>query len=131
MMANLDLLNLCYSRFAFQLASHKVLLFVVPFLSLTILVTSVFLRSEPLYGAIFWAQVGFYSLACAGGLVRPLQRNRIVRTAYFFVMVQWAMLRAWGKYALGHQQVTWEPSRRQGTTPAAPPSYGSQPRATR
>jgi hypothetical protein len=27
-------------------------------------------------------------------------------------MVQWAMLRAWGKYALGQQQVTWEPTRR-------------------
>jgi cellulose synthase/poly-beta-1,6-N-acetylglucosamine synthase-like glycosyltransferase len=132
LMANLDLLNpLRYGRFALELASHKLLRFVVPFLLLTILVTSVFLSSEPLYGAIFWAQVGFYGLACAGGLVRPLQRNRIVRTAYFFVMVQWAMLRAWGKYALGQQQVTWEPSRRQATTPAAPPSYGSQPRATR
>src|SRR5262249_26461133 len=55
LMANLDLLNpLRYGRFAFQLASHKLLRFVVPFLLLTILITSAFLRSEPLYGAIFW-----------------------------------------------------------------------------
>jgi glycosyltransferase involved in cell wall biosynthesis len=132
LMANLDLLNpLRYGRFAFQLASHKLLRFVVPFLLLTILITSVFLRSQPVYKTLFWAQVGFYVLACTGGIVSPLQRSRLVRTAYFFTMVQWAMLRAWGKYALGQQQVTWEPSRRQGTTPAAPPSYGSQPRATR
>jgi hypothetical protein len=35
------------------------------------------------------------------------------------MMVQWAMLRAWGKYALGQQQVTWEPSRRPRGTPTA------------
>jgi len=120
LMANLDLLNpLRYGRFAFQLASHKLLRFVVPFLLLTILTTTGFLRSEPLYGTVFWAQVGFYVLAAAGGFVRPLQRNRIVRTAFFFVMVQWAMLRAWGKYALGQQQVTWEPSRRHPITATA------------
>ena len=131
LMANLDLLNpLRYGRFAFQLASHKLLRFVVPFLLLTILVTSVFLSREPLYAAIFGAQVGFYLLAGAAGVVSPLQRSRIARTAYFFTMVQWAMLRAWGKYALGQQQVTWEPSRRQGTTPAATPAYRSRPRAT-
>ena len=131
LMANLDLLNpLRYGRFAFQLASHKLLRFVVPFLLLTILVTSVVLSREPLYAAIFGAQVGFYLLAGAAGVVRPLQRSRIARTAYFFTMVQWAMLRAWGKYALGQQQVTWEPSRRQGTTPAATPAYRSRPRAT-
>ena len=132
LMANLGLLNpLRYGRFAFQLASHKLLRFVVPFLLVTVLITSVFLSSEPLYGVILGAQVGFYLLACAGGVVSPLQHSRIVRTAYFFTMVQWAMLRAWGKYALGQQQVTWEPSRRHGATPAAPPSYGSRPRATR
>src|SRR5438128_5787001 len=131
LMANLDLLNpVRHRRFAFQLASHKLLRFVVPFLLLTILVTSVFLSREPLYAAIFGAQVGFYLLAGAAGVVRPLQRSRIARTAYFFTMVQWAMLRAWGKYALGQQQVTWEPSRRQGTTPAATPAYRSRPRAT-
>ena len=132
LMANLDLLNpLRYGRFAFQLASHKVLRFVVPFLLLTILMTSVFLSNEPLYAAIFWAQAGFYVVACAGGIVSPLQRNRMFRTAYFFMMVQWAMLRAWGKYALGQQQVTWEPSRRHRITRTAPSSYGSERRVTR
>jgi cellulose synthase/poly-beta-1,6-N-acetylglucosamine synthase-like glycosyltransferase len=115
LMVNLDLLNpFRYGRFAFQLASHKLLRFVTPFLLLTILVTSLFSSREPFYGAIFGAQVGFYLLACAGGVVSPLQRSRIIRTAYFFTMTQWAMLRAWGKYALGQQQVTWEPSKRSG-----------------
>ena len=124
LMANLDLLNpLRHGRFAFQLASHKLLRFVVPFLLLTILTTNAFLTSAPFYASVFGAQVGLYLLAGAGGIVRPLQRSRIVRTASFFVMVQWAMLRAWVKYALGQQQVTWEPSRRDRHTQTTPSSY--------
>ena len=131
LMANLDLLNpLRYRPFAFQLASHKLLRFLAPFLLLATLISSGLLSREPLYGLSFWAQTGFYLLAVSGGVVKPLQQSRVVRTAYFFTMVQWAMLTAWGRYALGHQQVTWEPSRRQGVTPTAPPSYGSRPRAT-
>jgi cellulose synthase/poly-beta-1,6-N-acetylglucosamine synthase-like glycosyltransferase len=114
LMANLDLLNpFRYGRFAFQLASHKLMRFVVPFLLLTVLITSIFLSHEPLYGAVVAAQVVFYLLACAGGVVSPLRRSRLIRTIYFFVMVQWAMLLAWGRYLLGHRQMTWEPSRRQ------------------
>jgi cellulose synthase/poly-beta-1,6-N-acetylglucosamine synthase-like glycosyltransferase len=118
LMANLDLLNpLRYGRFALQLASHKLLRFLAPFLLLASLLTSGLLSGEPLYRVMFWAQAGFYLLAGAGGLVSPLQRrSRVVRTAYFFTMVQVAMLAAWARYALGQQQVTWEPSRRQGLT---------------
>jgi cellulose synthase/poly-beta-1,6-N-acetylglucosamine synthase-like glycosyltransferase len=132
LMANLDLLNpFRYGRFAFQLASHKLLRFLAPFLLLTAFGTSLFLSREPVYGAIFGAQLGFYLVACTGGIVTSLQKNRIVRTAYFFIMVQWAMLRAWGQYARGHKQVTWEPSKRPGTTLAGPPSFGSTPGPTR
>src|SRR5262249_34223985 len=100
-------------RFAFQLASHKLLRFLAPFLLLTTLSTSALLGGELLYRLIFWAQMSLYLFALAGGLVNPLQRIRVVPTAYFFTMVQAAMMVAWGRYALGHQQVTWEPSRRQ------------------
>src|SRR5262249_18213180 len=89
LMANLDLLNpLRYGRFAFQLASHKLLRFLTPFLLLASLITSGLLIGEPLYRLMFWAQAGFYLLAGAGGIVGPLQRSRGVRTAYFFSMVQ-------------------------------------------
>jgi len=121
LMANLDLLNpFRYGRFAFQLASHKLLRFLAPFLLLTAFISSLGSISEPLYAGIFGAQLGGYLIACAGGLIPSLQKNRIVRTAYFFTMVQWAMLRAWGKYAVGQQQVTWEPSRRSAITASKP-----------
>ena len=115
LMANGDLLNpVRHGRFAFQLASHKLLRFVAPFLLLTTLITSGALAGEPPYAAVFAAQAGFYLLAGAGRVISPFQGSRAVRTAYYFTMVQWAMLRAWGKYALGEQQVTWEPTKRQG-----------------
>lgn len=117
LMANAELLNpFRYGRFAFQLASHKLLRFVVPFLLLNILGTSLSLSHEPRYGAIAIAQVAFYLVACAGGVVDSLQQSRLVRTIHFFTMVQCAMLFAWVRYVLGHRQVTWEPSRRQEIT---------------
>ena len=123
LMANLDLLNpVRHGRFAFQLASHKLLRFLAPFLLLATLISSGLLNREPLYGLSFWAQTGLYLLAVAGKVVTPLQQGRVVRTAYFFTMVQWAMLTAWGRYALGHQQVTWEPSRRQGLSASDRPT---------
>jgi len=126
LMANLDLLNpVRHGRFAFQLASHKLLRFLAPFLLLATLISSGLLRGERLYGLSFGAQAAFYLLAVAGGVVRPLQQSRVVRTAYFFTMVQWAMLAAWGRYALGHQQTTWEPSRRPGATTSDRPKRTS------
>jgi hypothetical protein len=123
--SNLDLMNpLRYGPFAFQLASHKLLRFLAPFLLLATLITSGWLQGEAFFAAVFWGQVAFYLLGFAGSLRASLQQNKVVRVAYFFALVQWAMLVAWGKYALGTQQVTWEPTRRQSITPAAPPSGG-------
>jgi cellulose synthase/poly-beta-1,6-N-acetylglucosamine synthase-like glycosyltransferase len=114
LMANLDLLNpFRHGRFAFQLASHKLLRFIVPFLLLVTLMTSGLLRGELLFDVLFWLQIGIYLLGCVGGVLSSLQRYRAVRVVYYFTMVQWTMLLAWAKYALGQQQVTWEPSKRQ------------------
>ena len=115
LMANLDLMNPFRSgRFAFQLASHKLLRFCAPFLLLAGLTTSGLLSDNPVYALFFWLQAGFYLIGTVGGVAQPLQQYRPVRVAYYFTMAQWAMLVAFGRYALGHQQVTWEPSKRHG-----------------
>ena len=116
LMANLDMLNpFRYGRFAFQLASHKLLRVLVPFLLFTILATTTLLIAEQPFRLLFWTQFGFYTLGIIGSLLSPLQQNRFVRLASFFTMVQWAMLVAWVEYLRGHRQVAWEPSRRPGT----------------
>ena len=115
-MANLDLLNpLRYGRFAFQLASHKLLRFVAPFFLLAALVASGVLAGEQPFRAFFWSQVGFYALGAIANPLTQLRRNRVVRLANYFTMVQWTMLIAWGKYVRGYQQVAWEPSKRPRT----------------
>jgi cellulose synthase/poly-beta-1,6-N-acetylglucosamine synthase-like glycosyltransferase len=122
LMASLDLLNpLRYGRFAFQLASHKLLRFLAPILLVVALVASALAGDTLLYGA-FALQAAFYLLAYASGIFPRLQRQRLIRVAHFFTMVQLAMLIAWVRYALGQQQVTWEPSRRPAITPGVPPS---------
>ena len=114
LMANVDLLNpFRYGRFAFQLASHKLLRFLAPLLLLTMLVLSALGWGDPVLRVLFGMQVAFYLLGAVGGRVPFLQRRAAVRVAHYFTMVQWAMLMAWLKYALGQQQVTWEPSRRE------------------
>jgi cellulose synthase/poly-beta-1,6-N-acetylglucosamine synthase-like glycosyltransferase len=125
LMANLDLLNLVrHGRFAFQLASHKLLRFCAPLLLLLALVVSgvAGLMGDRALLVLFALQAAFYVAGYAGGSIGALKANPLVRVAHFFTMVQLAMLLAWVKYALGQQQVTWEPSRRQAMTPGAPPS---------
>jgi glycosyltransferase involved in cell wall biosynthesis len=113
LMANLDLLNpFRYGRFAFQLASHKLLRFVAPLLLVIALVSSALAWNDPLLRALFGLQVAFYLAGAVGGQIPVVQRQAVVRIAHFFTLVQWAMLLAWGKYALGQQQTTWEPSKR-------------------
>lgn len=122
LMANLDLLNpLRYGRFAFQLASHKLLRFLAPILLVAALMASGLAGDTLLYGA-FALQATFYLLAWASGIFPWLQRQPLIRVAHFFTMVQVAMLLAWMKYAMGQQQVTWEPSRRPTITQGVPPS---------
>jgi hypothetical protein len=67
-------------------------------------------------------QAAFYLLAVAGGAVPALQRLRLVRVTHYFALVQWAMLVAWVRFALGQQQTTWEPSQRDAIPQGAPPS---------
>jgi cellulose synthase/poly-beta-1,6-N-acetylglucosamine synthase-like glycosyltransferase len=121
LMANLDVMNpFRYGRFAFQLASHKLLRFGAPLLLLTMLTVSALAWNDPVLHGFFWLQAAFYLVGVIGGGVPFLQRRSVVRVAHYFTMVQWAMLLAWSKYALGEQQVTWEPSRRQAVTHGRP-----------
>lgn len=114
LMANRELLNpIRHGRLALTLASHKLLRFTAPFALLALLVASAgAARSDGIAAAALALQTAFYGLAAAAAGRPSLQQHRVVRVAYYFTMVQYAMAVAWARYALGHEQVTWEPSRR-------------------
>jgi hypothetical protein len=100
--------------------SHKLLRFFVPLLLMAMLAVSAVSWGDPLLRTLFGMQVAFYLVGALGGNIRFLQRHAVVRVVHYFTMVQWAMLVAWSKYAMGEQQVTWEPSKRPAVTHGTP-----------
>lgn len=98
---------------AFQLFSHKVLRWLVPFFLLGLLVTNVFLLGIPFYNAAFIAQVLFYSLAFGGFLLeRARIRFRPLALPLYFVTVNAAAAVAIYRIWKGYKAVTWETVRR-------------------
>jgi hypothetical protein len=102
-----------YPRFAWQLWSHKILRWTVPFFLLALLGSSAVLAPRgPLYLAAFVVQAALYALALAAFLDRRLETWLIFRLPLFFANVNLSILVAWVRYLSGSRQVTWEPSRR-------------------
>jgi cellulose synthase/poly-beta-1,6-N-acetylglucosamine synthase-like glycosyltransferase len=102
-----------HPRFAWQLWSHKILRWTVPFFLLGLLVSSAALAASGIvYAAAFAAQIALYALAVAAFLNRRLETRLIFRLPLFFANVNLSILVAWVRYLSGSRQVTWEPSRR-------------------
>ena len=117
--ANLRMLNPWrFGLFAWQLASHKLCRWLVPFAMIVALATSAILASaSPLYLGLCAAQVTFYGAALAG-IFRPSPRLRIPS---FFVAANVAVLVAWCRFACGERMVTWHPSQRASALPSIQP----------
>jgi glycosyltransferase involved in cell wall biosynthesis len=112
--ANVPMLNpFRYRLFAWQLASHKLCRWLVPWAMIAALATNVLLTSVSFwYVAIFGAQLGFYA-AVAGGWAG----NRSLRIPYYFFVANLAILIAWLRYARGERMVSWNPSERPASLP--------------
>ncbi len=108
------LLNpLRYPRAAWQLWSHKVLRWTVPFFLVTLFIASLALAERHwFYGAVLAGQVVVYLLAFAAVVIRPLETRLLFRLPLFFANVNLSILVAWARFLRGSRQVTWEPSRR-------------------
>ncbi|MGQ0554979.1 MAG: glycosyltransferase family 2 protein [Nitrospiraceae bacterium] len=104
---------LCYPVFAWQLVSHKLCRWVVPFGMLTALLSNaVQATASAWYAVLFASQVMFYGVALGGVLVRPLLKLSLVRLPSFFLVVNVSILQAWILYWSGERVVVWEPSKR-------------------
>ena len=99
---------------AFELLSHKLLRWLVPFLLLVLLAASAALAPESgVFAALLALQIGLYGLAVAGlaGGER-WSRRRIVKAATYFTVTNVAAVAAWAKYVSGVRQELWAPSQR-------------------
>lgn len=113
-MRSLALINpLRYPLFAWQLISHKLCRWLVPFAMIAAFLCSAVLAwSYPFYRFLFALQVAFYIVAASGLICQPLTKNALIKIPSFFVMVNASILQAWWRYLGGERLVAWEPSRR-------------------
>lgn len=99
--------------FAWQMLSHKVLRYAVPWFLLTALFSSLMLQDTSGYWRfIVMAQLAFYLLAALAWLGDRLHiRLGPLGLPVFFVLVNTASVIALLKFISGHSQTVWEPRR--------------------
>ncbi len=100
-----------YPLFSFELASHKLIRFLVPFALFTAFFFNVLIVAVgggPVYGAALFLQVCLYVLWLAGSLNIPLFfLTRPSRAAHTFCAVNLAILIGWIKFLKGEKFTTW------------------------
>lgn len=113
LLRHLTLLNpFHYGLAAWQLCSHKLCRWLVPFALLSALLTSLVLAvSSPFYALLALIQVGAY-VAAAIGMRRVGRLSGVHRLVTFLVSSNLSILHAWFQVARGRRVVVWEPSRR-------------------
>ena len=103
-----------YGLFSWQLLSHKVCRWLVPFAMIVACLSNALLISRsPVYLASFVVQIGFYA-AALGGLWTGF---RVLRIPSFLLIVNLAILTAWFRYARGERITSWSPSERMRALP--------------
>jgi cellulose synthase/poly-beta-1,6-N-acetylglucosamine synthase-like glycosyltransferase len=109
-----DVLNIFrFGLFGWQVWSHKVMRWLVPwFLVLLLISNFLLLGTRPLYTMMLVAQLAFYFIAWLGHVNAGAKRNGIVRIIYFFVQVNVAVADALRRLLTGKRMTTWQPSAR-------------------
>ncbi|MCF8024002.1 MAG: glycosyltransferase family 2 protein [Desulfobacteraceae bacterium] len=125
---NYGVLNpFAYGLFAWQLFSHKLCRWLVPFFLAAALASNLFLITDSfVYAALFCLQLVFYLLALvyfalgfwkvpkdAGpGRFPVLKFFNLLKIPYYFLVVNAAIFFAWVKFFRGERSVYWNPSKR-------------------
>jgi len=114
---NVRMLNpVRYGLFSWQLLSHKLCRWLVPFfMILACLSNAVLVTHSTLYLGAFLVQLGFYA-AALGGIWTG---SRVLRIPAFLLLVNLAILTAWFRYARGERITSWNPSERMRALPEA------------
>jgi cellulose synthase/poly-beta-1,6-N-acetylglucosamine synthase-like glycosyltransferase len=98
-----------FGLFAWQLASHKLCRWLVPFAMLGALASNVLLAPRStLYLVTLLAQVAFYAAAVAG----RASGITVLKLPAYLVVANLAVLTAWVRYVRGERITTWNPSER-------------------
>jgi glycosyltransferase involved in cell wall biosynthesis len=111
---NAALLNpLRYPAYSFILWSHKLMRWLGPVSLAGCLISAFWLRDQPVYAFMLYAQLAFYAMAL-GALAWPetIGRIGVARISGFFLLVNAAAGQALLQWLAGVRQEIWEPTRR-------------------
>lgn len=114
LMRSLPMLNpFRYGIFAWQLFSHKLCRWLVPFAMIGLLGSNIALAmdSGP-YRILLLGQFLFYAVAVTYGGCSWMPRSNVFRLPSFFVLVNLSIIDAWIRYFRGDRVFRWEPSKR-------------------
>ena len=99
--------------FAFQVWSHKIMRWGVPWFLLLFATLTLALAGEGLvYQVALLLQVIFYGMAAIGWLSASLRKNTVVRIIFFFVQTNLALAYAFLSFLAGKRMTVWTPSQR-------------------
>lgn len=113
-MSKPDVLNpFKYGFFAFEVWSHKIMRWLVPWFLLALFVSSLIVSSlHFIYSLILILQLMFYALVLLGALVPCLRKFSIIKIPFYFIEVNIAIAHATTAYVLGKRVTVWTPSKR-------------------
>ncbi len=102
-----------FGMFAFQVWSHKIMRWGVPWFMLALMISSYLLKSVNwIYASAFYAQLAFYAVVLLGHFAASLRALTLVKIPYFFIQVNIAIAHATVSFLLGKRMTTWTPSQR-------------------
>jgi glycosyltransferase involved in cell wall biosynthesis len=114
LMRSLPMLNpFQYGMFAWQLFSHKLCRWLVPFAMIGAGISNAVLATQSsVYAMLLVGQLLFYVTATAYALFHWMPKSSVLRLPSFFVLVNLSILDAWMRYFRGDRVFRWEPSKR-------------------
>lgn len=102
-----------YKLFSFQVISHKLMRWLVPWFLILTFITNLFLWDVSIfYKLTLLAQMIFYALALMAWLSAQVRKSAILKIPYFFMQVNIAIGHASLQYLLGKRVTYWTPSKR-------------------
>lgn len=102
-----------FGIFSYQVWSHKILRWLVPWFLILLLVANIAIYDMHwVYRASLIFQIIFYGLAATGFFIKPIQNVSVVKLPLFFIQANMAIAHATVVFLLGKRMTTWEPSRR-------------------
>jgi glycosyltransferase involved in cell wall biosynthesis len=100
-----------YGLFAFQVWSHKVMRWLVPWFLLALFAVSFVVQgSSWIYTLALFGQIVFYGIAIAAYWLPTLKKNALMKTIFFFVQVNIALAHSLVLLLSGKRMTVWQPS---------------------